>query len=221
MTERAGEIAGLYDRWSHSYDAAPNRTRDLASVVLRTELGAIEGGVSGEVVELGCGTGRNTVWLAERARRVVALDFSAGMLEKARERVESDAVRFIQHDVRSPLPLPSASADLAVITLVLEHVEDLAPVFGECARVLWPGGRLSVCELHPYRQWAGGQAQFTETGEETTTRVPVYTHEVSEFVNAGVGAGMGLTRMGEWADERDTAEGAPPRLLSLMFERLS
>ena len=38
-------------------------------------------------MELGCGTGKNTVWLAGRARALVALDFSDGMLTRARERL--------------------------------------------------------------------------------------------------------------------------------------
>ncbi len=212
---RSADIAALYDRWSPSYDEDANRTRDLAGVVLRREL---DGGTIGNVVELGCGTGLNTAWLAGRARSVVALDFSAGMLDRARERVPAGA-RFVLHDIRTPLPLASGSADLLVITLVLEHVEALEPVLAECARVLRPGGRLFACELHPHRQREGGQAQFSEQAAGRRIRVPAYLHERVEYVNAAVAAELRVGGAGEWRDEADAAEGRPPRLVSFLFER--
>jgi SAM-dependent methyltransferase len=63
-----------------------------------------------DVLELGCGTGKNTGWLAEHARTVVGLDFSAGMLARARERVRAANVRFARHDVRQRWPVPDAAA---------------------------------------------------------------------------------------------------------------
>ena len=57
-------IARAYDQWAETYDTDPNRTRELAGQVLRK----IDLPVSGlEVVEIGCGTGRNTEWLATLA----------------------------------------------------------------------------------------------------------------------------------------------------------
>ncbi len=212
------DIAALYDRWSATYDTDENRTRDLAGEVLRAELVELAGG---DIVELGCGTGRNTVWLAERARSLVAVDFSSAMLERAQERAPREGfgerVRFLEHDIRTALPLEAASVDLVVIALVLEHVEDLGFVFGECARLLRPGGLVWLCELHPYRQWAGGQAQFSAPGERERTRVPAFVHEASEYVNAGIESGFRVQRMGEWRDARDRTEAALPRLLSILY----
>ncbi len=219
MSDPAAErdrIADLYDRWAATYDSDENRTRDLAGQVLRAELADLP---VGDVLELGCGTGRNTAWLAERARSLVAVDFSRSMLAKARERVSEGGVRFLEHDIRTPLPVESGSADLVVITLVLEHVEDLGFVFHECARALRRGGHLFVSELHPYRQWAGARARFTAPGSEEAIRIPAYLHEISEYVAAGNGADLRLVGMGEWRDGWDRAEGAMPRLLSLLFRR--
>lgn len=212
----AGEIPALYDRWSESYDTDTNRTRDLAGAVLRNEL---DGLVDVDVVELGCGTGRNTAWLLERARSLTALDFSSGMLEKARTRMAGSGVRFVQHDIRTPLPLEDASADLVVITLVLEHVAHPGSVFLECFRVLRTGGAVFVCELHPYRQWSGSVAQFTEPVTGECTKVPAYEHSVSELVNDGLAAGLRPVRLGEWRDPADEAAGRAPRLLSVLYRR--
>jgi malonyl-CoA O-methyltransferase len=102
--------------------------------------------------------------------------------------------------------------------LVLEHIEHVGPVFSEAARVLRSGGELFVCELHPTRQMYGRQAEFidSETGE--CERIAAFLHDVSEYVNAGLGAGFELTHIGEWRDS-EGAQSDLPRLLSLQFRR--
>ena len=216
------DVAGAYDRWAASYDWDRNATRDLDALVVRRAALGVEGS---DVVELGCGTGKNTIWLAERARSVVALDFSAGMLERARARLAdagdgavADRVRFVRHDLRDPWPEPDGSADVVVGNLVLEHVADLAPVYAEAARVLRAGGRLWLCELHPERQRRGGQAHFTDAATGATVHVPAHRHTAGEYVNGGLAAGLVLRQLGEWVEEGAPAE-APPQLLSVLFER--
>lgn len=212
-SEHTSEIAEVYDRWAEVYDTDINRTRDLAAAVLRQrDFGLADR----DVIEIGCGTGWNTQWLAERGKSVLALDFSTEMLRHAQARVRSSHVRFVQHDVRSAWPLAEASVDLVVATLVLEHTEHLDSLFAESARVLRSGGELFLCELHPMRQLQGHQAEFTrsETGERV--RVPAFRHDTSEYVNAGVRAGFDLVHMGEWRDP-GVPQSALPRLLSLRF----
>jgi Methylase involved in ubiquinone/menaquinone biosynthesis len=213
-SSRSGEVARAYDRWAAQYDAEHNATRDLDAAVVRAAPLRLSGC---DVLELGCGTGKNTVWLAARARQLHALDFSEGMLAEARRRVTSPNVRFVQHDVRSRWPLADASADVVIGNLVLEHVERLPPIFAEAARVLRPGGELFLCELHPFRQLRGGQAHFTDAGTGETVQVPAHVHSTSEYVNAGLGAGLRLRTLGEWL-EPEAAPGSAPRLLSMLFE---
>ncbi|XXX72318.1 class I SAM-dependent methyltransferase [Sorangium sp. So ce134] len=205
------EIAMAYDRWSATYDDDPNRTRELSAVVLRERGLALAGR---DVIEIGCGTGRNTEWLVERAGSVLALDFSEGMLRQARARVGSPRVRFVQHDIRSPWPAADGSSDVVIAMLVLEHIEHVEAVFAEAARALRGGGELFLCELHPVRQMRGGQANFVnrETGEPE--RVPAFLHDVSEYVNAGLSSGYELVHLGEWRDA-EALRNDPPRLLSV------
>lgn len=212
--DQAG-VARAYDRWAAQYDTDRNATRDLdAAVVRRAPLDVDDR----RVLELGCGTGKNSAWLAERARELVALDFSVGMLAVARARVRTSNVRFVEHDIRAPWPVGSGEVDVVVGNLVLEHVHDLAPVFAEAARVLTSGGQLFLCELHPYRQLRGGQAHFTDGDTSETVPVAAYQHSTSEYVNGAIAAGFVLRELGEWL-EPHAAEGAPPRLLSLLFAR--
>ena len=132
------------------------------------------------IVEIGCGTGRNTAWLARPeagAREIVALDFSEGMLARARERVRDKRVRFVQHDARKPWPLGNASADVVIVMLVLEHVEDLQPVFIEAGRVLRAAGDFLICELHPERQLLGKKAEFTSEKTGALKYVEAFLHQ--------------------------------------------
>lgn len=208
-------IAASYDRWSRSYDTDQNATRDLDAHIVRTADLPVTGAA---VLELGCGTGKNTSWLAEHARSVVAMDFSEGMLSRARTRVTAAHVDFLRHDITQPWPLPDAAFDVVVGNLVLEHVASLAPVFVEAARVLCPGGTLFCCELHPFRQWRGGQAHFSEADTGTVVQIPAFVHGASDYINDGIAAGLTLTHLGEWL-EAGAPPAASPRLLSVRFRR--
>lgn len=213
-------VASAYDRWAPTYDTAPNRTRDLDAAVLRAHGPEVRGLT---VLELGGGTGKNTVWLAERAETVLSLDLSPQMQAVARERVSAlalpeERVTFGLHDLRQRWPVEDASVHVVLGTLVLEHVASLDAVFAEAARVLKPGGTVWVSELHPERQRRGGQAHFEdeETGE--LVHVPAFRHTVSEYVNAAIGTGLRVRRLGEWLEEGADAV-APPRLFTMRAKR--
>jgi ubiquinone/menaquinone biosynthesis C-methylase UbiE len=216
MTPTANDaVAQAYDRWAATYDADKNVTRDLDASVMRRVTLPLEGR---EVLELGCGTGKNTQFLAEHAKRVVAVDFSEGMIVRAHERIAMSNVEFLRHDVREVWPVPAASFDVVVGNLILEHVHDLAVVFFEAARVLRPGGNFFFCELHPYRQLLGGQAQFTDSRTGERVQVTAHIHTVSEYVSGGIEAGFQVRNLSEWIEDA-APPNSPPRLLSLLFER--
>jgi malonyl-CoA O-methyltransferase len=208
------EVAALYDRWAETYDVDSNPTRDLAYAVVRQQNLNMTGR---DIIEIGCGTGRNTLWLAERARSILAVDFSEGMLRQAKARVHSPIVRFVQQDIRAPWPTAEATADLVIIMLVLEHIEDLGPVFAEAARILRVSGRLFICELHPMRQISGRQAEFTDRETGRQERIPAYLHDTSEYVNTGLKAGFELLHLGEWRGS-NSPRSEMPRVLSLELQ---
>jgi ubiquinone/menaquinone biosynthesis C-methylase UbiE len=214
-TPTPNEVAQGYDRWAASYDADKNATRDLDALVVRRAGLALAGK---DVLELGSGTGKNTAYLAEHARRVVAMDFSEGMIARAHTRIATSNVVFKLHDVRDNWPVESASVDIVVANLILEHVHDLAPVFFEAARVLRPKGQFFFCELHPYRQLLGAQAHFTDPRTGETVQLTAHVHTVSEYVMGGIEAGFRLRSLAE-STEDGAAPDAPPRLISCLFDR--
>jgi ubiquinone/menaquinone biosynthesis C-methylase UbiE len=203
-------VQTAYDDWAGTYDEDRNRTRDLDAQVVRDLLG---GQPVRTALELGCGTGKNTQLLATLAQQVLALDFSPGMLARARHKVAAAHVQFVQADLTQPWPCQSAWADLAVCNLVLEHIAELDHFFFEAARCVAPGGRLLVCELHPFRQYQGTVANFARAG--ATTEIKAHVHHVSDFVHAAQAAGLQVQRLEEWWHEEDG--GKPPRLLSFVF----
>lgn len=101
----------------------------------------------GACVELGCGPGRMTGALAERFDRVLALDVSPAMLERARRAVTAENVEFAAVSAGSLHGVPDGIADVAICYLVLQHLPSRAAVgstLGELARVLVPGGQAFV-----------------------------------------------------------------------------
>lgn len=105
-----------------------------------------------EVVDFGCGTGSLSVELARWAGHVTAIDRSESVLTRARAEAARQGLgnlTFLAADLAA-LPLPSASVDLVVISQSLHHVDAVAPVLAEGARLLKPGGRMVVLELLPH-----------------------------------------------------------------------
>lgn len=201
-------VREAYAAWAASYDTNANATRDMDARALIAANLPLAGA---RVIEAGCGTGKNTAYLAAHAARVLALDFSPAMLAVARAKVASAHVRFAEHDITRAWPAPDASADVVVSNLVLEHVADIAPVLRQIARVLVPGGLAYLAELHPFRQLAGSQAKFESAAG--TQLVEAFTHTMSDYINGALAAGLAIARLDEHAD----ADGRP-RLLALTLQ---
>lgn len=206
-------VQAAYDNWSATYDADENLTRDLDRVVTRETLMGLR---CKSVVEIGCGTGKNTLLLSQIAETVYAIDFSASMLEKAKQKVSSANVMFITADITQPWACSNGSADLITCNLVLEHIEDLSFIFLEAFRVLAKGGYFFICELHPFRQYRGTQANFQRNQE--VIEIPAFVHHLSEFFNTAKKQNFLLEDFNEWWHEQD--QNKLPRLASFLFRKL-
>ena len=201
----AGVRAG-YDRWAEVYDHDANPLPALEEPHVREALGDVRGR---DVLDLGCGTGRHTAWLAEAGARVTAVDFSAGMLEEARRKVPSGSVRFIVHDLHQPLPLGDATFDAVVSGLVLEHLRDLHAFFTEARRVLRPAGRAVFSAMHPAMFLRSSQARFTDPDSGERVQPGSLPHRLGDFVMAVLGANFALHGIGEYAPDTDFARRYP------------
>ena len=174
-----------YLHWSATYDTDRNLTRDLDQAVTRASLTNLR---CKSILEIGCGTGKNTPLLAQIGEKVRALDFSEGMIDQAKAKLRFDHVNFAVADITQPWPCQERSADLIVCNLVLEHIRDLSFIFSEASRVLVDAGRFFICELHPFRQYQGTQARFQRGAE--TVESPAFVHHLSEFTDAAARHGL-------------------------------
>jgi ubiquinone/menaquinone biosynthesis C-methylase UbiE len=205
-------IQNAYNEWSDSYDTDNNLTRDLDQQVTREVLANLH---FNSILEIGCGTGKNTAFLAQIATSVHALDFSAGMIEKAKQKVHAQNVRFSVADITKTWPGKDGEFDLIVCNLVLEHIADLAFIFSEAARVLQNKGSFFVNELHPFKQYEGSKARFYR--EDETIEVEAFVHHISEFTNAAIANGLKLVKLNEYWHEAD--QNKQPRLISFLFTK--
>ncbi len=206
------DVRQAYDEWSERYDTARNRTRDLEATAFRKVLAGV---VFRECLEIGCGTGKNTRWLADRCTRLTAVDLSPGMLSVAREKVKADHVNFEEADILRPWTFADSRYDLVTFSLVLEHVEHLEPILREVHDILKPGGLVYIGELHPFKQYSGTKARFETTAG--TRVVNCFDHHLSDFVQAAKAAGLRVEDVREFFDTEDAK--APPRVLVLVLRK--
>ena len=205
-------IADSYNQWAASYDTVLNKTRDLEAQALREMLPA---GPLGHVLELGCGTGKNTVWLAKNATQLTAVDFSADMMQQARQKLAAHQppVAFVQADITQPWHFAPAQFDLITCSLILEHIESLDFIFAQARQVLRPNGRFYIGELHPFKQYAGSKARFEAAGG--TVVLQTYEHHISDFTEGARRQGLRCQQLREWFDA--DAPTALPRIMSFVF----
>lgn len=202
-----------YNQWASSYDSNQNRTRDLEAIALRELLQKM---TFKQALELGCGTGKNSVWLSERVEKLIAVDFSDDMLALARAKVKAKNCVFVQANLMEDWNFASGlKFDLLSFSLVLEHLEDLNLLFQKASKVVAAGGIIYVGELHPFKQYAGTKARFDS--EEGVKELTCFTHSISEFIDAADAAGFSFLRLKEYFDA--DSPGSLPRILGLVFQK--
>jgi arsenite methyltransferase len=125
-------------------DSAIDRALGVANHLRYADIGPTD-----VVLDLGCGAGIDTVLAARRAGHVIGLDFLPAMLERTRAAAAEAGlgnVDTLEAEIEA-IPLPDASVDHVISNGVINLAARKARVLAECARVLRPGGRLTVADL--------------------------------------------------------------------------
>ena len=139
------------------------------------------------VLDLGCGVGRLTLWMARKAQHVTGVDISEEMTRVARDAAASQRLRNAAFQVYDGTTLlyGDASFDVIVCVGVLKYVideEDFARVIGEMCRTVVRGGQIAVIDEFDY----GGPVKLSEEdlGGLSVLRRP--TDYISLFENHGM-----------------------------------
>lgn len=195
-----------YDRWSLVYDGELNPLVMAEEPVVRAWLDAPKGL---RVADVGCGTGRHALWLAEAGASVAAFDCSAGMMAKARQKLSDVGVRLQNHQLPAPLPVADGSFDVALLALVADHLADLATTFDDLRRVVRPRGRVVFTVLHPAMNLLGITARFTDPDSGHEVRVEAFEHTYADYVMAVLRSKLHIDEIVERTVDADLAARTP------------
>jgi hypothetical protein len=97
----------------------------------------------------------------------------------------------------------------------LEHIKDLDFIFKQAYLKLKFNGIFFINELHPFKQYSGSKARYES--ENGTEMLEVYTHHISDYINAAKENGFKLEEIYEQFDNLNRNE--MPRLISFIFRK--
>ncbi len=163
MSRNADSLRGYYRWHAKFYDLTRWAFLFGRRGLVETVAGQIE--APARILEIGCGTGKNLVTLAEAfpSARITGLDLSSDMLDRARAKTASfaDRVDLLHRPYDGPVSDESGKFDLIVISYALSMIN---PGFDEvialCRRDLGEGGVIAVVDFHEtrwtwFRKWMG------------------------------------------------------------------
>jgi ubiquinone/menaquinone biosynthesis C-methylase UbiE len=205
-------IRSAYNTWANNYDEDKNLTRDLDAEIVRKEFSNQK---FDSILEVGCGTGKNTIFFESISNHLTAIDFSDNMISKAKKKVISKNVSFKIADITKDWDLEENKFDLITFNLILEHVENLTFIFEQIHKHLKSRGLIFINELHPFRQYYGKKAVYEENGE--TKEIDAFVHNISDFIDAANKNGIKLLTINEYWQEQD--QNKLPRIISLLFTK--
>jgi len=149
-TTNSGKHEGHFDRWAPKYDRSILQ-RLMFEPVHKAALDAFgaAGASPGDVLDVGCGTGRLLESAALRwcEARLTGIDVSEAMVAEAQRKHPGGARFTFKKGDASVLPLESASFDAAFSTMSFHHWNDQAAGVREVARVLRPGGLFVLADV--------------------------------------------------------------------------
>jgi ArsR family transcriptional regulator len=178
---------------------------------LRVRNRALAGLIPSEwtVADIGCGTGFLLMALAPLVKKAIGVDNSKEMLRVARRNANQRGLKNIDliHAELDELPLKDAGLDGLTASIVLHHAADPEKAAKEWARVLRPGGRVSIVELEKHEHewlkedmmdvWLGFDAKelggfFKSAGFEKVKVEPVVEEASTSDMGAHKTANVGI-----------------------------
>ena len=196
-----------YGLWAKSYPPRPHNP--LMEIEHATVLALLPSVLGQTALDAGCGSGRYLRELHNRGARVIGMDLSAAMLNRARE----TTTRIARADIRA-LPFDAMSIDLVVCGLALGDVGELELALSEIARVLRPEGRVIYSVVHPAGEAAGWSRTFESDGRQFA--VDGFWHSLDRHREACTAAGLTIE---EWREPELSAQPGQRAVLVVRAKR--
>ena len=169
-------LDGQHAQWVRTYATRRDFLGAAASEPARRAAERFQTEVVRELLELGPGQGRDSLFFAAAGLTVTAIDFAEDGLDQIAHKAEraglNQAITTVQHDVRRPLPLPNASFDACFAHLLFSMAlttEELERLSADVLRVLRPDGLVvytarSTADPHYGAGIAHGDGMFETDG---------------------------------------------------------
>jgi ArsR family transcriptional regulator len=144
------------------------------------------------IADLGAGEGAFALLLAQRAKKVIAVDSSAKMIEVVREQALRHGVKNVDYRLSDmeEIPIGDGEVDLVFFSQSLHHALHPARALEEARRILTPGGRIVILDLVKHRfeearemyadEWLGFSEAELESMLENTGFTEVQTSVVDK-----------------------------------------
>ena len=160
------------------------------------------------VADLGAGEGTLSQLLAQRAKKVIAVDISPKMVEFGQNLAQSHGLGNLEFRLGEieDVPIETKTVDLAILSQALHHAEEPSRALSEAYRILKPGGRLLILDLAKH--------SFTKAHELYSDRWLGFPEgELAEMIEAAGFQGVETSVV-----DRETK---PPRLQTLVATALA
>jgi ubiquinone/menaquinone biosynthesis C-methylase UbiE len=181
-TAKVGAIEG-HRLWSSNYDQALNPLLALEQRLLVPEINPLAGQ---RLLDVGCGTGRWMDIARERGARVAGVDRTRQILEVAGGKPRLSG-QVALGDVLG-LPFAASTFDVVVCSFVLGYLDDRDLSIREMARVVKPGGRFIISDLHPEALRRGWTSSFRDA--KTIYEIERRQYELGDIQGAARTSGL-------------------------------
>lgn len=193
-----------YGEWAGTYEQTVMDEMDLR---LMSQLATVPWGDIDRAIDLGCGTGRTGAWLHEHGlSHIDGIDITPEMIEQAEKK--GVYKNLVVGDIRNT-EFDNGSYNLAIASLVDEHLVDIEPLYCEAARIIQPGGYFVLVGYHPhFIMTTGMPTHFHRTSGEAVA-IETHIHLLSDHIKAAYRAGFSLIEMDEAVIDEDWTQKKP------------
>ena len=145
LSKKPQQVAEMFDGVAKNYDKANDLLSFGSARIWRKKVAKLVNSQPGQtILDLAAGTGSSSIVFLREGVKVVAADFSNGMLEEGRKR--HPELEFVFADAAA-LPFADREFDTVTISFGIRNVEKTEVALAEMFRVLKPGGKLVICEF--------------------------------------------------------------------------